>query len=81
MASPFDYWLNLQKAALAGTLAAWQWTSQSWLRLVQEQYHALERLGTRRREDQGGEGKPVARGVKLDDRYGRRHGDVDVEKL
>lgn len=80
MASPFETLIEMQRQAFTGAQSFSRLWVSSWLRVVDQQRQMLDHM-TRRTEDLGS-GRPRApKGADLQDHYGKRSRDVDVERI
>ncbi len=73
---------SVQVATLQSFLIASHRVTESYLRLLSEQQRTLAEISTKRRAGDGGR-RTLCRssGADLQDHYGRRSHDIDVERL
>ena len=73
---------SVQAATLRSLLIASQRVTESYLRLFSKQQKSLAKPSYKRRGDDGGRGILCwSSGADLQDHYGRRSHDIDVERL
>ena len=81
MVDPFVFSLKAQEAALRGGRDAARAFTASTLRILHQQETMLAGPQRRRAEDFGKHPPAASSGPDLLDHYGRRHHDVDIEKI
>ena len=81
MNDPFEFYFKFQKMWLASSMQMAQMMTASMVRLFEHQAQLWGHYGQRRAEDEGKKKPKAPLGPDLQDRYGRRARDVDVEKI
>lgn len=81
MLNPFDFSLKFQEAALRGSRSATRIMTAGLVKLLEQQEHLLHPRVHRRAEDAHTRPLVMPGGPDLQDHYGRRCHDVDVEHL
>ncbi len=82
MPTPDRSSFSVQAATLQSLLIASRRVTESYLRLVSKQQRTLGKASTKRRADDGGRRTLCwFSGADLQDHYGRRSHDIDVERL
>ncbi len=80
MFNPLIYALRLQKSAFEGMAAMNRTFMDGYFKLVRHQQDAmLKHMGPRRAEDKHRRPEVIPDGPDLQDHYGRRSHDIDVE--
>ncbi len=80
MASPFETLIEMQRQAFAGAQSFSRLWVSCWLRVIDQQRqiftHAIRRV-----EDMGSAKPQAPKGADLQDHYGKRSHDVNVERI